>query len=1010
LNRALIAKLALFSLATWGCVRADVESAPPGDGAAVDAPDDGLSAAGGASGDGAADRPDDAPGQDGRRDIRGDGPGADGSADGRDGGASDIRRDSRADGGTDAPAPTCSDRIKNSDETDIDCGGHCGKCPAGKACIIGVDCIFGTCTSDHTCGACSVAADCPGVETECVHRSCTAGACGATREAVGKVLALQTTGDCKSRQCAADGTVMVVNDDTDLPDDRNPCSNDFCMAGTPSHTLLPLDSPCGGQNRCDASGQCVGCIVAGDCPGVDTACETRTCGAAGVCGLNLQPAGTRLPDPTPGDCKASECDGKGNIQVINEDRDLPVDPNLCTTDECSLGTPAHRPVPSGTGCGSGMVCDGANRCVECLSATTCPGSDTDCHTRTCFNGACGISNRVSGTPTGAQTPNDCKRSQCDGLGGVVNVSDPNDLPFDDNPCTLDLCNGDAPSFPATPSGSGCGGTSVCDGQGVCVGCLTASTCPGSDTECHLRTCVNHACGLSNAPAGMALFSQTNGDCKKNQCDGSGTPQVVNDDNDVPVDGNPCSQDLCTDGTPSNPLLPSGASCGNGLLCNDIGACVGCRTPADCSGSDTACQARTCSTAGECGVRNVAAGVALAAQISGDCKRDQCDGSGHIVTVPDDGDRPIDGNDCTQDLCSLGTPSNPSEPQDTPCSQSGGLRCNGRAGAEACVQCNAASQCTGGPDTECRARTCSAAGSCGIAFAAAGTVLSVQVAGDCKRDQCDGSGQVVSMSDGNDLPVDGNGCTEDVCSGSVPSNPFLPARTPCSDNQGSLCDGRGACVQCLAAPDCPGGPDTECRMRTCNAAGRCGIAVVAQGSALANQVVGNCHRDVCDGAGGVSSMVDDSDVFVDGNTCTRDVCSGGTPSNPVAARGTACNDNPGVVCDGAGTCVQCLTDAECDSSRDTPCNKVHCVLGACPFVPEMVNQPLPDPKIGDCRASACDGTGGISSVVDDNDVPPNANPCISLGCLGGVPTSQFLRSGTSCSPDGSLSCDGAGNCV
>ena len=43
----------------------------------------------------------------------------------------------------DVAAPTCSDHIKNSDETDIDCGGHCGKCSAGKSCLIGADCTFG---------------------------------------------------------------------------------------------------------------------------------------------------------------------------------------------------------------------------------------------------------------------------------------------------------------------------------------------------------------------------------------------------------------------------------------------------------------------------------------------------------------------------------------------------------------------------------------------------------------------------------------------------------------------------------------------------------------------------------------------------------------------------------------------------------------------------------------------------------------------------------------------------
>jgi len=114
--------------------------------------------------------------------------------------------------GSDAAVPTCSDGIKNSDETGVDCGGHCGKCAAGNGCLVDRDCQF-ACRSDKTCGACIVAADCPGIESECQHRTCTAGTCGMQREAAGVVLALQTTGDCKRRQCATDGTVIVFAND-----------------------------------------------------------------------------------------------------------------------------------------------------------------------------------------------------------------------------------------------------------------------------------------------------------------------------------------------------------------------------------------------------------------------------------------------------------------------------------------------------------------------------------------------------------------------------------------------------------------------------------------------------------------------------------------------------------------------------------------------------------------------------------------------------------------------------
>ena len=158
------------------------------------------------------------------------------------------------------------------------------------------------------------------------------------------------------------------------------------------------------------------------------------------------------------------------------------------------------------------------------------------------------------------------------------------------------------------------------------------------------------------------------------------------------------------------------------MCNSAGQCVGCITVADCPGSDTACQTRSC-TGGQCMINNVAAGTVVAGQTAGDCKRNQCDGMGNQVTVVDDTDLPVDGNQCTQDLCMSGSPSNPPQPVDTACNQNNGTRCNGIAGAAACVQCNTASQCPGGPDTDCHTRACSAAGTCSVVNTMAGTAVS-----------------------------------------------------------------------------------------------------------------------------------------------------------------------------------------------------------------------------------------------------------------------------------------------
>src|SRR5205814_1281585 len=148
-------------------------------------------------------------------------------------------------------------------------------------------------------------------------------------------------------------------------------------------------------------------------------------------------------------------------------------------------------------------------------------------------------------------------------------------------------------------------------------------------------------------------------------------------------------DVCTVGTPSNPPVSSRTSCGGSSICDGQGACVACIVAADCPGSDTECHTRTC-TSGVCGVNNTAAGTAVPTQTVGDCKKDQCDGAGHVTTVIDDTDKLIDGNACTQDICTMGVRSNPAVAAGTTCSQGGGSRCNGSASAPACVQCLVAS--------------------------------------------------------------------------------------------------------------------------------------------------------------------------------------------------------------------------------------------------------------------------------------------------------------------------------
>ena len=165
-------------------------------------------------------------------------------------------------------------------------------------------------------------------------------------------------------------------------------------------------------------------------------------------------------------------------------------------------------------------------------------------------------------------------------------------------------------------------------------------------------------------------------------------------------------------------------------------------------------------------------------------------------------------------------------------------------------------------------------------------------------QCDGAGNVVSVTDDNDIPADTNACTFDLCTAGVPSNPALPAGTTCGSSQ--VCDGAGSCIGCITSQDCPGS-DTECGVRTCNA-GVCGVTFAPVNTFVSTQIEGDCVANVCDGVGNVVVVNDDRDVKRDGNACTNDVCTAGVSSFPNAPVGTPCEQTGGTECDGAGVCV------------------------------------------------------------------------------------------------------------
>lgn len=447
--------------------------------------------------------------------------------------------------------------------------------------------------------------------------------------------------------------------------------------------------------------------------------------------------------------------------------------------------------------------------------------------------------------------------------------------------------------------------------------------------------------------------------------------------------------------------PQGGMGGDGAI--GAGGEGGCISVADCPPPAGPCETPAC-FGGQCGAVALPMGTQANMQTPGDCSKSICDGFGNVIAQNDAEDLPIDGTECTDDICNGGEARNPPVAIGASCADSGGVICDSMG---SCVECVTAADCTMLPPNDtCRQRSCNA-GVCEQIFAPPSTVLPNQVAGDCQQLVCDGMGGVTTENLDSDAPDDDNDCTGDVCEQGSPDHPFLPDTQSCG--AAGTCDGMGACIGCSVPTDCAG-TDTFCRQRTC-VANACGFTFTSAGTALpaGSQTAGDCQRLQCDGNGNITSVHDNADAPPDdGNTCTGDTCVSGAPQHPPLALDTTCAEGMGIVCDGEGSCVACNSGGQC-ANQGTVCQVATCIANACGLAntADGVAAPLSTQTEGDCRFVECDGLGGTESVIDNADLPVDGNPCTLDQCNAGVPSNPNAMAGIPCGTNGT--CDGAGNC-
>ena len=524
--------------------------------------------------------------------------------------------------------PTCTDKVKDGQETDVDCGGpSCVACPTGDACLAMTDCLNGICTNGH----CAAPTDTDHVkndsetDVDCGGAHLAGGAPnpasdGAPVCAVGKMCLIGL--DCVDGVCAA-GPVFVDNLDAGLEGSVGDAAVDggagqrVCQGSTPFDGVKnasETDVDCGGALLASgavnpSSDGAPACKAGGACV-LTTDCASLVC-TAGVCQAPMATDGVKNDSETDVDCGgALLVDGTANASSDGApacaDGKACVLGNDCVDRVCAVG-PVTTPSPDGSAidCPAGQTCtcqtplptDGVQNDsetdVDCGGALLADGSanpSTDhaplCQSKTsqhcllgsdCDSSVCN-SNTAMG-PFDLPIPLDCAAGEvC-----TCQLPAPNDLVKNDSETDVDCggalsANGAAneasDGAPACATGEACVVGNDCASLVCFTGPITAATksTNGSPIGCPAgKSCT---CQAPIPTDGVQNGGETDVDC------GGGAPP----------------------GGDGAPLCAYGKAC---LLASDCSA-NGCTPPGGAT-NEGICTLPSCATASPAGITSCGTG-------------------------------------------------------------------------------------------------------------------------------------------------------------------------------------------------------------------------------------------------------------------------------------------------------------------------------------------------------------------------------------------------------------------
>jgi hypothetical protein len=305
-------------------------------------------------------------------------------------------------------------------------------------------------------------------------------------------------------------------------------------------------------------------------------------------------------------------------------------------------------------------------------------------------------------------------------------------------------------------------------------------------------------------------------------------------------------------------------------------------------------------------------LALMALVASSCER-------HITVYVDEPPAPVSGTGGTSGSSGTGGAGADAGPPEAGANgQSAGAdgaAAGGTAGADAGVDVDGGAACAIDADCPPPNRTCALSrcnsGRCELVNAPAGATVP-NVPADCHASLCDGSGHATSVTvKQSNVPRSGP-CSATACdaSGIAQTTP-LAAGTACSaGSRTAMCDGAGACVECLRSTDCPQGlvcdAHHSCGSASCtdiDCGGACGPCALGKHCLVDS----DCQSFACDAATTTCVQNQCLDHRQDGNETDAD-CGGGA-------------------CAGCDLGQSCVLDQDCKSQAcDAP--TLTCISNQC----------------------------------------------------------------------------------